>query len=138
MFISADHDPGYIGVDQTGGGGMSFECHHVPGLCRAGTLLYPTRAGTMIPSWKVSWKSAFARSGQKGHGSIWNVSVGPPAGGKEIFITLRMNDIHEAQDLDGWNIPQFKRENLDKSRGPGRGYQQNVGLVFLFLRLFPS
>ena len=38
---------------------------------------------------------------------------GLKAAGKETFITVRMNDVHNPTDADGWNLPRVRREHPD-------------------------
>ncbi len=85
----------------------------------AGTLLYPTRVGTMVPFVESFPGSRHLHDAVgKGMDPFGMFLSALRQAGKETFITLRMNDVHEANNLDGWNISQFKRENLDKVVDP--------------------
>ena len=78
-------------------------------LCTgAGTSYWPTKIGTVMPQ-MTGLLAAHAR----GQDPIGMLLRGLKASGKEVFITYRMNDVHNPDAADQWNTPRVRREHPD-------------------------
>ena len=76
-------------------------------LCsNAGTCYYPTRIGVVDPSSKMVL-AALAQ----GVDLFGDLLRAIKATGRETFITMRMNDVHNPEALDAWNVPRIRREH---------------------------
>jgi len=78
-------------------------------LCsNAGTCYFPTQVGVVDPRAEVV-TAALAR-GQDAFGMLLKALQ---ASGRETFITMRMNDVHNPDAADEWNTPKIRREHPD-------------------------
>lgn len=78
-------------------------------LCSgAGTFYFPTRVGTVVPNAAPLLKAHAA--GKDPFGML----IGElRASGKETFVSFRMNDVHNPDAPDQWNLPTVRREHPD-------------------------
>jgi hypothetical protein len=74
----------------------------------AGSSYWPTRIGHVDPR-ATGLVAAHAR----GIDPLGMLLRGLKASGKETFITLRMNDVHNPTDADQWNTPRIRQEHPD-------------------------
>ena len=78
-------------------------------LCtNAGTCYFPTQAGIVDP--KVTRLKTSIDRGQDLFGQLVRAIK---ASGRETFLTMRMNDVHNPDAADGWNTPRIRREHPD-------------------------
>jgi hypothetical protein len=78
-------------------------------LCSAaGSTYYPTQVG--VVNQRCPGLLAAHRRGVDPFGLLLR---GLKAAGKEVFITYRMNDVHNPDSTDGWNTPRVRREHPD-------------------------
>jgi hypothetical protein len=78
-------------------------------LCAAaGTMYYPTKVGTVVP---VAKRLCDAHAA--GVDPFGMLIDGLRGAGKEVFATLRMNDVHNPDAADEWNLPQVRRDHPD-------------------------
>jgi len=74
----------------------------------AGTLYFPTQVGVADPKAYPLLKAHAA-----GGDPFGELIRALRAAGKETFITLRMNDVHNPDAEDQWNTPKVRREHPD-------------------------
>lgn len=74
----------------------------------AGTYYYPTKVAEVDPHC-VQLKRELAA----GHDPFGYFLQRLRASGKEVFLTMRMNDVHEPAAADEWNLPRVRREHPD-------------------------
>jgi hypothetical protein len=78
-------------------------------LCAAaGTMYYPTKVGTVVPIAKRLCDAHAA-----GVDPFGMLIDGLRGAGKEVFATLRMNDVHNPDAVDAWNLPKVRRDHPD-------------------------
>ena len=83
-------------------------------LCAgAGTLYYPTSVGTVVPN-----APGLLRAHASGVDPFGMLLTGLREAGKETFVTVRMNDVHDPEDE--WNLPTVRRRHPDAIR-EGKG-----------------
>ena len=76
-------------------------------LCAgAGTFYYPTRVGEVAPN-----AAPLLAAHQRGMDPFGLILRALRRAGKEVFITYRMNDVHNPDAPDQWNTSRFKREH---------------------------
>ena len=91
-------------------------------LCAgAGTLHYPTKVGRVATRFKP-----LAAALERGLDPFGMFLRGLKQSGKEAFITMRMNDVHDPTDANDWNTPKVRLEHPDAIVDPeaaaeGRG-----------------
>lgn len=80
----------------------------------AGTYLYPTRVGEVIAQTDMFPASKYLRGAlEQGVDPFGMFLEALRKAGKETFITLRMNDVHNPNDPTDWNTPRFRKEHPD-------------------------
>lgn len=72
----------------------------------AGTCYYPTKVGNLVPNIPTLTKAVAS-----GRDPLGEVMRGLRGAGKEVFITLRMNDVHNP--TEEWNLPPVRRRHPD-------------------------
>ena len=83
-------------------------------LCAgAGTMHYPTEVGRVAARFKPL--AAALERGLDPFGMFLNALR---ASGKETFITMRMNDVHNPDDSENWNTPTVRLEHPDAIVAP--------------------
>ncbi|MBN1351395.1 hypothetical protein JXJ21_18405 [candidate division KSB1 bacterium] len=76
-------------------------------LCAgAGTYYFPTKAGIVDPR-----ASRLVQAHTEGKDPFRMFLDALRRSGRETFITLRMNDVHDPTDADQWNVPKIRREH---------------------------
>jgi hypothetical protein len=76
----------------------------------AGTFYYPCKVGEIVPARMAPALNAAIARGEDPPGRFFEYLR---KAGKEIFITYRMNDVHNANDKDDWNISGFRKKHPD-------------------------
>ncbi len=77
-------------------------------LCsNAGTCYFPTEVGVMAP------RAREFVEGLGGRDVFGMLLRGIKASGRETFVTVRMNDVHNPTAADAWNTPPIRREHPD-------------------------
>ncbi|MCC6443164.1 MAG: alpha-galactosidase [Armatimonadetes bacterium] len=76
--------------------------------CGAGTYYYPTKVGTVCPHAKPLL--AALKRGEDPFGMFLDALK---KAGKETFVTYRMNDVHNPDAEDEWNLPRIRKEHPD-------------------------
>ncbi|MBI2190406.1 MAG: hypothetical protein HYU36_00305 [Planctomycetes bacterium] len=83
-------------------------------LCsNAGNCYFPTRVGRVDPRAK-GLVAALAQ----GHDLFGMLLQAIKKSGRETFITMRMNDVHNPTDQDEWNTPPIRKKFPDAIVGP--------------------
>ena len=72
----------------------------------AGTFYYPTRVGDVAPN-----APGLLRAHASGVDPFGMLISGLREAGKETFVTIRMNDVHDPEDE--WNLPAVRRRHPD-------------------------
>lgn len=76
-----------------------------PGAAR---YYYPTRVGETDPRC-----TQLVAEHARGHDPFGYFLARLRAAQKEVFVTVRMNDVHEPTAADEWNLPKVRREHPD-------------------------
>ncbi len=76
----------------------------------AGTFYYPCKVGEVVPARMAPALNAAIARGEDPPGKFFEYLR---KAGKEVFITYRMNDVHNANDKDDWNISGFRKKHPD-------------------------
>ncbi len=74
----------------------------------AGNCNFPTRVGLLDP--RASMLHEAREEGKDLFGMLLRAFK---ESGRETFVTMRMNDVHNPDDSDGWNTPPVRRDNPD-------------------------
>lgn len=72
----------------------------------AGTCYFPTKVGLMDPR-----ANMLQQAREEGKDLLGMLLSAFKESGRETFITMRMNDVHNPEDSDGWNTPPIRRDN---------------------------
>jgi hypothetical protein len=76
--------------------------------CGAGRFYYPTKVGKVDPRCRQ-----LVKEHAKGNDPFGYYLGRLRASGKETFVTFRMNDVHNPEDADGWNLPMVREQQPD-------------------------
>jgi hypothetical protein len=76
--------------------------------CGAGRMYFPSQAGGVDPRCRQ-----LIREHERGHDPFGYFLERLRATGRETFITMRMNDVHEPTAADGWNLPTVREQHPD-------------------------
>lgn len=83
-------------------------------LCsNAGTCYYPTEVSA------VDSRATVTRAGIDAGVDVFGMILRALRdSGRETFVTVRMNDVHNPEDPDGWNTPPIRREHPEMVVAP--------------------
>ena len=76
--------------------------------CGAGRFYYPTRVGKVDPRC-----TQLVKEHAKGNDPFGYFMERLRAAGKETCVSFRMNDVHNPEDADGWNLPVVREQHPD-------------------------
>ena len=74
--------------------------------CGAGRYYYPTKVGKVDPRCRQ-----LVKEHARGHDPFGYFMARLRAAGKETFASFRMNDVHNPEDADGWNLPVVREQH---------------------------